>query len=113
MQRPEAGAPARAASSETLQPVPSVAAALPAPAGKKLSYKEQRELDEWPARIEALEIEQRALAARVASADFYTEGAEAIAAVLARVESIEREVTAAYARWNDLESRCSRLSRQD
>ena len=33
-----------------------------APQARKLSYKEQRELDELPARIEALEAEQKALA---------------------------------------------------
>ena len=33
---------------------------------KKLSFKEQRELDELPAAIDALETEQRALAARIA-----------------------------------------------
>ncbi len=76
-----------------------------APAAKKLSYKEQRELDEWPARIDALESEQRALTLRIASAEFYRESAETIASSLARVDALERELIAAYARWNDLESR--------
>ena len=39
---------------------------------RKLSYKEQRELDqELPARIEALEVEQKELGVLMASADFY------------------------------------------
>ena len=76
-----------------------------AAAAKKLSYKEQRELDEWPARIEALEREQRALASRIASAEFYRESGDTIASSLARVDTLERELVAAYARWNELESR--------
>ena len=113
VQRPEAGAPARAASSETLQPVPSVAAALPAPAGRSCRTRNSASsMNGRPESRRSRSSRERSPRA-IASADFYKEGAEAIAAVLARVESIQREVTAAYARWNDLESRCSRLSRQD
>ena len=72
---------------------------------KKLSFKEQRELDELPAVIDALESEQRALAARVASPAFYKESAEAIKQSLARVDELQRELTAVYARWDALESR--------
>ncbi len=72
---------------------------------RKLSYKDQRELETLPARIEALEGEQRDLNARIASPDFYKESRDGIAAALARVESLQIEVAAAYARWHDLESR--------
>ena len=44
---------------------------------KKLSYKEQRELEALPAHIEALEAEQRELNARVAGPAFYKEGGDA------------------------------------
>lgn len=72
---------------------------------RKLSYKDQRELEALPARIEALEREQRDLNARIASPDFYKESREAIAAALARAEALQLEAVAAYARWHDLESR--------
>src|SRR5476651_1986590 len=42
---------------------------------RKLSFKDQRELDGLPAKIEALESEQRALAASIAGPEFYKEGA--------------------------------------
>jgi ATP-binding cassette subfamily F protein uup len=71
----------------------------------KLSYKEQRELDGLPGRIDALETEARDLNARMAGPEFYKEGAAAIAAVLARIEAIAQELDAAYVRWNELESR--------
>ena len=77
----------------------------PDPARKKLSYKEQRELEALPPRIEAIESEQRALAERIAGADFYKESADAIKASLARVEELQCELTGAYARWDDLDSR--------
>jgi ABC transport system ATP-binding/permease protein len=72
---------------------------------KRLSYMEQRELDALPSRIEALEEEHRAAQVQVAAPDFYKERADAIAAVLARVEALERELADAYLRWDELESR--------
>jgi ABC transport system ATP-binding/permease protein len=71
---------------------------------RKLSYKEQRELDALPAKIEALEREQREVNARIASPDFYKEPRAAIAAAIARAESLQVELLAAYARWGELES---------
>jgi ATP-binding cassette subfamily F protein uup len=72
---------------------------------KKLSYKDQRELDQLPAAIDALESEQRALAARIASPDFYKEAAAAIKQSLARTEELHGELAAAYARWSELDAR--------
>ncbi len=72
---------------------------------KKLSYKEQRELNELPAVIDALETEQRAMAERVAAPEFYKEGAEAIETSLARVEELPRELATVYARWAELDAR--------
>ena len=72
---------------------------------KKLTYREQQELKDLPARIEALEVEQQALNARVAGADFYKESGEAIKEALARVASLQEQLLLAYARWDELESR--------
>jgi ATP-binding cassette subfamily F protein uup len=76
-----------------------------ATASKKLSYKERRELDDLPGRIEALEAEQRDLNARIAAQDFYKSPRAAIETALARVDPLQRELTDAYARWHALESR--------
>jgi ABC transport system ATP-binding/permease protein len=72
---------------------------------KKLSYNEQRELAALPARIEALEAERAALQSRIAHGDFYKEGASSIAAALARSTAVEDELSAVYARWDELDSR--------
>jgi ATP-binding cassette subfamily F protein uup len=73
--------------------------------GQKLSYKEQRELEGLPGRIEALEAEQRTLHERTGGAEFYKESPDAIREALARVEALEAELVDAYARWHELESR--------
>ena len=81
------------------------AAGQAAPAKKKLSFKEQRELDELPRRIEGMETEQEALLARIASPDFYKEPADAIAAALSRVDELRDTLHDVYARWDELDSR--------
>ncbi len=77
----------------------------PGATSRKLSYKERRELEALPARVEALEAEQRALEARAAGPEFYKEGGDAIAAAIARLEACGRELEAVYARWHDLDAR--------
>ena len=72
---------------------------------RRLSYNEVRELAALPDKIEALEAEHRALAARVASADFYKEPPDAIRDALARVDMLAQEVTEAYERWDELQQR--------
>jgi len=79
-----------------------------APAVRKLSYREQRELEDLPARIESLEGEQRDLNAEVQDPQFYTKGADAIQASLARLEAVGSELLTVYARWDELDARASR-----
>jgi ATP-binding cassette subfamily F protein uup len=86
------------------KPIPGSPLANP-DSKRKLSYKEHRELEGLPARIEALEAEQRALNDRISGADFYKEAAEAIRTALARVDTLQAELAEAYARWHRLESR--------
>jgi ATP-binding cassette subfamily F protein uup len=71
---------------------------------RKLSYKEQKELDALPGRIAALEEEQLRLREESASADFYKAGADRIRTVLARIDAAQAELDEALARWVDLEA---------
>jgi ABC transport system ATP-binding/permease protein len=73
--------------------------------GQKLSYNEQREFEQLPARIEALEVEQRQLEAAVADASFYKEPPAAITRALTRLDELQRALPEAYARWDELDSR--------
>ena len=79
------------------------AAAGRPPSPRKLTNRERQELDALPARIEALESEQGALVKRLADPAFYRNEAALFAEVKARLEAIEREHAAAFARWEKLE----------
>ncbi len=81
-------------------PTPPVKTATPA---RKATNKEKKERDELPKRIEALETEQKQLAAAVAAPDFYKQPAAEITATMARLEAVPGELLAAYARWDELE----------
>jgi ATP-binding cassette subfamily F protein uup len=78
----------------------------PPPAARKLSFKEQRELDALPARIDALETEQKTISERLASTELYTdEPPKRVAELQARYAAIEEELLAALERWEILGSR--------
>ncbi|MES2116832.1 MAG: ATP-binding cassette domain-containing protein [Pseudomonadota bacterium] len=81
-------------------------AALAAAAAKprKLSFKEQRELDELPKLIASLEDEQTALALQLSDPDFYKKNVAEAKRVNARMEAIEGELLAALERWEAIES---------
>jgi len=98
-------AQAPAAAPKTLAPAPGPAAAEPKRAVVKLSFKENKELTELPARIESLEAEQAALSARLADPAIYQGDGAALAAVRERLTAIETELAAAYVRWEALEAR--------
>jgi ABC transport system ATP-binding/permease protein len=83
----------------------TIATTEPPRAQRKPSYKEQLELEQLPARIEALEAEQKQLQASVASADFYKRPAAEIHEALSRLEELETLLLAAYTRWDALDSR--------
>jgi ATP-binding cassette subfamily F protein uup len=72
---------------------------------RKLSFKEQRELDELPRRIEALEAEQKDLAAFLSRADSYTKEPDRAMKSQARVSAIDDELLAAMERWEALSAR--------
>jgi ATP-binding cassette subfamily F protein uup len=72
---------------------------------RKLTFNEQRELAQLPATIASLETEQTQLERRTADPGFYKEGAVTIHQVLARIDEVERLLSAAYARWDELDSR--------
>jgi ATP-binding cassette subfamily F protein uup len=107
-QRPEP-VPEPAVPAAPLKPAPARAEApAPTPARRRLTFNEQREYAELPARIEALEGEQRQLQERIAGQEFYKEGAAAIRDALARQQEVERLLHDAYERWMELESRADR-----
>ena len=81
---------------------PPVVPAPPAPARKKLSYKDQRELEALPQRIEALEAEQKAIGAELADGSLYARDARRAAELTARSAQIDDDLLAALERWEAL-----------
>lgn len=71
---------------------------------KKLSYKEQRELDSLPARIEALESEQNEIRATLADGQLYQSDLARAVALQARDGEIETALHEALERWSALEA---------
>ena len=71
---------------------------------RKLSFKEQRELEALPQRIEILEAEQHQLYQAMGDPMFFQKGKDEIANVKARVSSLERELAEAYQRWETLQN---------
>jgi ATP-binding cassette subfamily F protein uup len=106
-----AQAAAATAAAKPVGVAPSVAAAplsAPAPAAaaptkaRKLGFKEKRELDELPARIAALEAEQKAIDDQLADGSLYASQPIAAAALGARHGAIDDELLAALERWEAL-----------
>jgi ATP-binding cassette subfamily F protein uup len=96
---PASGAP------EAAPPAVATAPAAPKPAGgRKLSYKEQRELAELPARIERLEQEQLNLQQQLSDPALYSGSPQKAQDLGARLQALATELAAAYARWEMLES---------
>jgi ATP-binding cassette subfamily F protein uup len=72
---------------------------------RKLSFKETRELEELPKLIEDLEKEKVDIIAALSSPEFYVENNPAqVSAAAGRLENLEKELNAAYQRWEQLEN---------
>ena len=71
---------------------------------KKLSYKEQRELEQLPGLIDELESRQSELNTQIGSAEFYKQSQEKVAATLAELKTTEEALAQAYQRWDELEA---------
>ena len=72
--------------------------------GKKLSYKDQRELETLPQTIESLEQQLEAAHQALADPSLYQESAEKIAELKQQSEEIEQTLETAFARWETLEA---------
>ncbi len=103
-QRP---APAAPTSAPAVKSEPASIARASAPARVKMSFKESRELQQLPVRIEALEAEQASLIASMSAADYQRRGADGIRIDRQRLGALEQELGAAYARWSELEAKAS------
>ncbi|MBK7001230.1 MAG: ATP-binding cassette domain-containing protein [Rhodoferax sp.] len=79
------------------------ASVISAPKARKLSFKEQRELDGLPQRIAALESEQAAINAALADGSLYASDNVRALQLASRTAQIDDELLAALERWEQLE----------
>jgi ATP-binding cassette subfamily F protein uup len=91
---------------ETAKPVKSPKSDK-ASAGKpaRLTFKEQRELESLPQRIDELEQQQREVHTAMTAPAFFKQQGSEIANAKSRLEAIERELSELYSRWEELEAR--------
>ena len=71
---------------------------------RKLSFKETRELESLPRKIEVMEAEQQELYDAMAAPSFYRQEGALISQARARAEELERSLSVAYERWAELEA---------
>jgi ATP-binding cassette subfamily F protein uup len=88
------------------QPKPQVPSPKSQPTGrkKKRTFKEEREYAGLPARIAALEEEQKRLQSALADPEFYKKPGSEITSAVDRLDQIDRELHEAMARWDALDS---------
>lgn len=72
---------------------------------KKLSFKEQRELEQLPQRIADLEAEQAGISARLADPELYRKEPGEVQKLNQRFAAIDEELMEALQRWEDIEAR--------
>ena len=76
----------------------------PATTRKKLGYMEKRELELLPGRIESLEARQQELFQTMSDPGFYRQDSESIAALKIELAQVEKDLEAAFVRWEGLET---------
>lgn len=100
-QRPAAAAAVAAAAAKpglTREQPTAVAAAK-----RKLSFKDQRELEQLPARIEQLETEIAAHGESMTDPSFFQQDSSAIVKANEALAKLQQELENAYARWTELD----------
>ncbi len=80
-----------------------VAVAQASQPAKKLSYKDQRELDQLPERIETLENELDQLQAEISNPAFYQQPQDKVNEILNKQPLLEAELEGVFARWEALD----------
>ncbi len=81
------------------------AAKPPPPAAKRLSYKEKQQLADLPEHVEQLEAQQAQLERTLADPATYRDRADDVPGLNEAIEKLAATIEAAYAQWEDLESR--------
>ncbi|MDQ7091129.1 MAG: ATP-binding cassette domain-containing protein [Methylococcales bacterium] len=71
---------------------------------KKITYKQQQELDSLPEIIDTLEELQQTINKKINASDFYQQAKEMTANVLNELQETEQKLEKSYRRWDELEA---------
>ncbi|NJD57605.1 MAG: ATP-binding cassette domain-containing protein, partial [Nitrospirae bacterium] len=71
---------------------------------RTLTFREKKEIEALPGLIESMEAERTGLYETLADPDFYRQDGSRLPALKARMSELDREIPAAYERWELLES---------
>ncbi|WP_370680864.1 ATP-binding cassette domain-containing protein [Comamonas sp. GB3 AK4-5] len=103
-QAAKAATPKQASKDAAPAPAEAPAAPVPSVAKRKLNYKEQRELDQLPAQIAALEAEQAGIREQLADPGIYARDNAQAVQLHQREGEIEAALMTALERWEQLSS---------
>ncbi len=106
-QRPAPTQTAMAVAKASATAAPAAAPAAPvaeAAPKRKLSFKDARELEQLPAKIEQLELDVEGLTAAMNDPSFYTRSSAEVTAHTQQLTKVQAELDAAYARWQELDA---------
>jgi ATP-binding cassette subfamily F protein uup len=78
----------------------------------KLSYKEQRELDELPDKIEHLELELEDISSQLADGSLFRDEPETATQLQKRYEETSQRISESMMRWEQLEAQRDKFTRQ-
>ena len=102
-QRPKSAEPAKAKAKKAKSTSATNSSEVEKPEKKKLSYKDQRELDALPGKIEKLETQLSELHATMAEANYYQKPKEELATNQELLQKLQAELETAFERWQELE----------
>ena len=72
---------------------------------KGLTWKEQRELEALPSRLESLEADRDRVGMQLSDPELYKDHPDEVSTLGQTLQRLEKEIAEAYSRWEDLESR--------
>jgi ATP-binding cassette subfamily F protein uup len=96
--------PAKSPARTEAKPAPKEAAPSSAKS-KKLSYKEQRELDALPALIAKLEVEQKAISEKLADPELYRQQPDEVQRLNQRFAEIDAQLLESLEKWEAIEAK--------
>jgi ABC transport system ATP-binding/permease protein len=75
----------------------------------KLTYKENKELEELPAKLESLETELAEIHEKMADPELYKSGNNEVAELTDKATELEQSLEIAFTRWEELEEKQSKI----